>query len=168
MSKKKRKRLAESVEIDLSEVDDALLLDPNWFYWNVIRPDEEEADERRRKRAEHRAARKARQESAAAHAIPPIVVQPAPDEQGLLGAVDEIIRTTHHAYGWRHLGELGQQLRQRYSTLDWSVYGCKRLLDFLQKHPERYRLKWSAPSRKNSAVWVRLATEPKRKEGYVR
>jgi hypothetical protein len=168
MSKKKRKRPALSGELDLSEVDEALLLDSNWFYWNVIRPDEEAAEELRKKRAERRAARKASQEAAAQPKPTPTVTEPAPDENGLLIAIDAIIRTTHHAYGYRHLGELGQQLRERYPDLDWSKYGCKKLIDFLQKYPEIFRIKWSAPAHKGAGhVWVRLAKEPKRKEGYA-
>jgi len=85
----------------------------------------------------------------------------------LLTLIETIIRSTHHAYGWRYLGELGQQLRQQYPTLHWSDYRCKKLIDFLQKYPALFKIKWSAPAHKGAShTWVRIAYEPKLKEGY--
>jgi hypothetical protein len=166
VSRKHKKAQSKSKNQDLTQVDEALLLDPDWFYWNVIRPGEKEAEERRQRRA----ARHAKQKAKAAHAdvveeLPAELPAKPQDERELIGVMRDIIETTHHANGWRHLGELGQQLRQRYSDLQWVDYECKRLIDFLQNHPEIFRIKWSAPARKGaSAVWVRMMDYQKDKK----
>jgi len=88
-------------------------------------------------------------------------------EDVLVKIIENIIRSTHHAYGYRHLGELGQQLHSMYPALQWSDYGCKKLLDFLQKYPILFKIKWSTPAHHSAShIWVRIAYEPKLKEGY--
>ena len=162
MAKKKRMPPVESVP----EWDENQLLDPNYFYWNVIRPAEEEAEERR----EHRRQRKERQKAKALEKSqnpPPVVFEDLPEEAQMVKVIDAMIRTTHHSYGYRHLGELGQMLREKYADLDWTRYGCKTLREFLEKYPAIFRIKQSAPAHPGkSSTWVRLAYEPKRKEGY--
>jgi len=59
MSRKKHKKSQPSA-LDVSEVDEQLLLDPNYFYWIFIRPAEADAEERKKRRAERRAKQKAR------------------------------------------------------------------------------------------------------------
>jgi len=166
MAKKKRMPPVESVP----EWDENQLLDPNYFYWNVIRPAEEEAEERRERR-ERRRQRKARQKAKALEKAqnPPVAVvfEELPEEAQMVKVIDAMIRTTHHSYGYRHLGELGQMLREKYADLDWTRYGCKTLREFLEKYPAIFRIKQSAPAHPGkSSTWVRLAYEPKRKEGY--
>jgi len=166
MAKKKRMPPVESVP----EWDENQLLDPNYFYWNVIRPAEEEAEERRERR-ERRRQRKARQKAKALEKAqnPPVAVvfEELPEEAQMVKVIDAMIRTTHHSYGYRHLGELGQMLRGKYADLDWTRYGCKKLREFLEKYPAIFRIKQSAPAHPGkSSTWVRLACEPKRKEGY--
>jgi hypothetical protein len=88
-------------------------------------------------------------------------------EADILKAIEQVIRQTDKAYGYQHLATIGAYLRQHYPAFKPSDYGCKKLLDLIQRHPEQFRVKWSAPAHKGrSHVWVRLATEPKRKEGY--
>jgi len=101
--------------------------------------------------------------------------QPPPEplrsytEEDVLEAIEAVIRATTKAYGWRHLGDIGQYLHTAFADFSPSTYGCKNLLGFIEKHPGRFKVKWSAPSKKGAAsVWVRLAAEPKRKEGYGR
>jgi hypothetical protein len=150
------------------EGDEQYLPDPDYFYWTIIRPAEEAAENRKAKRAARKAKRAMRP------AEPNIGLEPhattemaeSPTEEALIDAIETIIRATHHAYGWRHLGELGQQLRQRYPTPQWSDYSCKKLLDFLGKYPARFKIKWSAPAHKGAShVWVRIAYEPKVRKG---
>lgn len=97
--------------------------------------------------------------------IPPH--QPYPVEE-ILAVIEQVIRATTKAYGYRHLSDIGQHLRREYPDFHPADYGCKTLLQFVQSHPELFKVKWSAPSKKGAShVWVRLATEPKRKEGYA-
>jgi hypothetical protein len=161
MSRKRKKKHVEkqehSPELDITQIDEALLLDPNFFYWNFIRPAEKEADELR-KRAARRARKKA---NAAENALTEETSADRPakpqDEDELIRVMRDIIESTHHANGWRHLGELGQQLQARYTDLQWSDYECKKLMDFLQKYPATFRIKWSAPARKGAShMWIRM------------
>jgi hypothetical protein len=99
--------------------------------------------------------------------------QPPPEpvrdytEDEVLAAIETVIRATTKAYGWRHLGDIGQYLHKAFADFDPATLGCKSLLQLIEKHPNRFKVKWSAPSHKGAShVWVRLATEPKRKEGY--
>jgi hypothetical protein len=88
-------------------------------------------------------------------------------EADILNAIEQVIRQTTKAYGYQHLSTIGMYLRQHYPAFNPVDYGCKKLLDLIQRYPERFRIKWSAPAHKGrSHVWVRLAAEPKRKEGY--
>jgi hypothetical protein len=88
-------------------------------------------------------------------------------EADILKAIEQVIRQTDKAYGYQHLGVIGTYLRQHFPAFRTADYGCKKLLDLLERHPELFRIKGSAPAHKGrSHVWVRLATEPKRKEGY--
>lgn len=85
----------------------------------------------------------------------------------ILDAIEQIIRMTKKAYGYQHLSTIGSHIRTHVPSFDPTAYGCKNLLQFIERYPERFKVKWSAPAHKGrSHVWVRLATEPKRKEGY--
>jgi len=69
--------------------------------------------------------------------------------------------------GYQHVGMIGAHLKAQWSTFTPSDYGCKTLLELIERYPERFTVKWSAPAHKGrSHVWIRLAAEPKRKEGY--
>jgi hypothetical protein len=99
--------------------------------------------------------------------------QAPPSETDLLDGIERIVRMTRKSYGYQHLGVIGSALRAQYPDFTPTAYGCKTLLQFIEKHPERFKVKWSAPAHKGrSQVWVRAtrgctATEPKRKEGYA-
>lgn len=89
-------------------------------------------------------------------------------ESTLLDEIERSIRMTKKAYGYQHLSAIGSYLRTQHPDFSPANYGCKNLLQLIERYPERFRIKWSAPAHKGrSHVWVRLATEPKRKEGYV-
>lgn len=89
-------------------------------------------------------------------------------ETALLDEIECCIRLTKKAYGYQHLSTIGSYLRANYRDFSPDHYGCKNLLQLIERYPERFRVKWSAPAHKErSHVWVRLATEPKRKEGYA-
>lgn len=89
-------------------------------------------------------------------------------EATLLGEIESCIRMTKKAYGYQHLSAIGSYLRTNHPDFSPADYGCKNLLQLIERYPERFRVKWSAPAHKGrSHVWVRLATEPKHKEGYV-
>ena len=145
---------------DQEQVDPMQVLDPDDFYWTVLRPMEEAATEKRKRR---RAQRAFKQHEKAAPDLarnenPVLPLKPG-SEQALIQLISDIICTTHHANGWRHLGELGQALRQHYAAIDWSDYGSKKLLNFLEKHAQTFQIKWSAPRHKGAShVWVRLTT----------
>ena len=86
----------------------------------------------------------------------------------LLDEIERIVRMTKKAYGYQHLSTIGQRLRNAFPIYDPKHYGYKKLLHLIEAHPERFKIKWSAPAHKGrSHVWVRLSTEPKRKEGYA-
>lgn len=88
-------------------------------------------------------------------------------EATLLDAIEGIARMTKKAYGYQHLSTIGSVLRERFPDYSPMHYGYKKLLDLIEAHPERFIIKHSAPAHKGkSHIWVRLATEPKRKEGY--
>lgn len=88
-------------------------------------------------------------------------------ESKLLDEIESIVRMTTKAYGYQHLSTIGNKLRETYPSFSPTHYGYKKLLNLIEAHPERFKIKWSAPAHKGrSHVWVRLATEPKRKEGY--
>jgi hypothetical protein len=90
------------------------------------------------------------------------------NESELLDVIEQVIRMTKKAYGYQHLSAIGSYLRAHYPDFSPASYGCKNLLQLIERYPERFRIKWSAPAHKGrSHVWVRLATEPKRKEGYA-
>lgn len=89
-------------------------------------------------------------------------------EDALLDEIEYSIRMTKKAYGYQHLSAIGSYLRTQYPDFSPANYGCKNLLKLIERYPERFRIKWSAPAHKGrSHVWVRLATEPKRKESYL-
>jgi len=89
-------------------------------------------------------------------------------EADLLNAIEQVVRTTKKAYGYQHLSTIGNCLRTNYPDFSPAHYGCKNLLQLIERYPERFKVKWSAPAHKGrSHVWIRLATEPKRKEGYA-
>ncbi|MEQ8673794.1 MAG: DUF2695 domain-containing protein [Aggregatilineales bacterium] len=89
-------------------------------------------------------------------------------ETDLLDEIERIVRLTKKAYGYQHLSTIGSTLRDCYPDYDPKHYGYKKLLDLIEAYPERFKIKWSAPAHKGrSHVWVRLSTEPKRKEGYT-
>lgn len=86
----------------------------------------------------------------------------------LLDEIERIVRMTKKAYGYQHLSTIGTKLRDIYPDFNPILYGHKKLLNLIEDHPERFKIKWSAPAHKGrSHVWVRLSTEPKRKEGYA-
>ena len=77
-------------------------------------------------------------------------------EATLLNEIERIIRITKKAYGYQHLSTIGTQLRDIYpEEFNPMSYGYKKLLNLIDAHKGR------------SHVWVRLSTEPKRKEGYA-
>jgi hypothetical protein len=89
-------------------------------------------------------------------------------EAALLDEIERSIRMTKKAYGYQHLSAIGSYLRTHHPDFSPANYGCKNLLQLIERYPERFRIKWSAPAHKGrSHIWVRLATEPKRKEGYI-
>ena len=91
----------------------------------------------------------------------------APTEAEVLDAIEQSVRATTKAYGYQHLGMIGAHLKAQWSAFIPSDYGCKTLLQLIERYPERFKVKWSAPAHKGrSHVWIRLAAEPKRKEGY--
>src|SRR5262245_60588119 len=93
----------------------------------------------------------------------------ADDEKMILDMIEKVVRTTKKSYGYQHLSVIGNYLRQHYPDFTPAAFGCKTLFQFIEKHPERFKVKWSAPAHKGAShVWIRLSTEPKRKEGYVR
>ncbi|MBL8166368.1 MAG: DUF2695 domain-containing protein [Anaerolineae bacterium] len=98
----------------------------------------------------------------------PISVSPTPpSEAEVLDAIEQSVRRTTKAYGYQHLSTIGTHLRAQFSVFSPSDYGCKTLLQLIERHPDRFKVKWSAPAHKGrSHVWIRLAGEPKRKEGY--
>jgi hypothetical protein len=59
---------------------------------------------------------------------------------------------------------IGQFLHRSFADFEPSKFGCKKLLDLIEKHPERFKVKWSAPAKKGaSQVWVRMVGETGRK-----
>jgi len=89
-------------------------------------------------------------------------------ESTLLDEIEHSIRMTKKENGYQHLSAIGSYLRTQHPDFSPANYGCKNLLHLIERYPERFRIKWSAPAHKGrSHVWVRLATEPKRKEGYI-
>jgi hypothetical protein len=88
--------------------------------------------------------------------------------EDVLAAIEQVIRSTTKAYGYRHLSDIGQYLRREYPDFHPADYGCKTLLRFVESFPELFTVKWSAPAQKGAShIWVRMATEPKRKDGYA-
>src|SRR5688572_30381646 len=116
MIKKKPTRPIESVP----EWDEGHLFDPDEFYWTVLRPEEEEAEARRERRRQRKARQKAKALEKAQNPPPSVVLENLPEEAQMVKVIDAMIRTTHHSYGYRHLGELGQMLRGKYADLDWT------------------------------------------------
>lgn len=91
----------------------------------------------------------------------------SPTETEVLDAIEHSVRMTTKAYGYQHVGMIGTHLKAQWSPFTPSDYGCKTLLELIERYPERFTVKWSAPAHKGrSHVWIRLAAEPKRKEGY--
>ncbi len=89
-------------------------------------------------------------------------------EKIILDIIEKVIRATTKSYGYQHLSMIGSYLRKHYPDFTPSDYGCRNLLQFIERHPERFKVKWSAPAHRGAShVWVRLSTEPKRKEGYA-
>jgi len=89
-------------------------------------------------------------------------------ESDLLDVIEQIVRMTKKAYGYQHLSTIGSHLRTHHPDFSPTHYGYKNLLQLIERYPERFKVKWSAPAHKgHSHIWVRLATEPKRKEGYA-
>ncbi|MBN1427096.1 MAG: OST-HTH/LOTUS domain-containing protein, partial [Anaerolineae bacterium] len=72
-------------------------------------------------------------------------------EQDVIVAIEAVVRATTKAYGWRHLGDIGSYLNQAFADFQPSRFGCKNLLQFIEKHPERFKVKWSAPSKKGAS-----------------
>ncbi|MBK8027666.1 MAG: OST-HTH/LOTUS domain-containing protein [Chloroflexi bacterium] len=84
-----------------------------------------------------------------------------------MDAIEHSVRMTTKAYGYQHLGMIGTHLKAQWRSFTPSDYGCKTLLELIERYPERIKVKWSAPAHKGrSHVWIRLAAEPKRKDGY--
>ncbi len=93
----------------------------------------------------------------------------ADHEKMILDVIEKVVRATKKAYGYQHLSVIGSYVRQHYPDFTPAAFGCKTLLQLIEKHPERFKVKWSAPAHKGAShVWIRLSTEPKRKEGYAR
>lgn len=129
---------------------------------DLIVPLASEQKKRRRKKVQQKAPK-------------PKPVQPVPpdpplsdySEEDVLDAIEAVVRATTKSYGYRHLSDIASYLRLAFADFQPARYGCKKLLHFIEKHPERFKVKWSAPAHKGrSHVWVRLSTEPRRKEGY--
>jgi hypothetical protein len=81
----------------------------------------------------------------------------------LLDEIERIIRRTDKSYGYQHLSIIGQGLRDTFSDYDPGHYGHKNLRSLVEAHPERFTMS----HRGRAQFWVRLSTEPKRKEGYA-
>ncbi len=97
----------------------------------------------------------------------PVPPSSPPTETEVLDTIEQAIRRTTKAYGYQHLSTIATALREQFGVFEPSDYGCKTLLQLIERYPEHFKVKWSAPAHKGlSHVWVRLATEPKRKEGY--
>jgi hypothetical protein len=78
-------------------------------------------------------------------------------EADVLAAIEAVIRATTKAYGWRPLGDIGQHLRKSFADFDPSRFGCKNLLGLIERHPDRFKIKWSASASKGaSQVWIKL------------
>jgi hypothetical protein len=98
----------------------------------------------------------------------PDVSDNALSETDLLDIIEQVVRMTKKAYGYQHLSTIGSYLHTNYPDFSPAHYGCKNLLQLIERYPERFKVKWSAPAHKGrSHVWIRLATEPKLKEGYA-
>jgi hypothetical protein len=90
-------------------------------------------------------------------------------EKTILDVIEKVVRATKKAYGYQHLSVIGNHLRRHNPDFTPAAFGCKTLLQFIEKHPERFKVKWSAPAHKGAShVWIRLSIEPKREEGYAR
>ena len=85
------------------------------------------------------------------------------NENVLLDEIDRIIRMTDKPYGYQHLSKIGQGLRDAFPDYDPKHYGHKNLRSLVEAHPERFKIS----HRGRAQFWVRLSTEPKRKEGYA-
>jgi len=95
------------------------------------------------------------------------VAQPVYPEFAILDAVEQSIRQTTKSYGYQHLATIGEYLRNQFPGFDPAHYGCEKVLNLIERYPDRFKVKWSAPLHKGrSHVWVRLAAEPKTKYGY--
>lgn len=95
-------------------------------------------------------------------------IRPELSEETLLDEIESCIRMTKKAYGYQHLSTIGSYLRTHHPDFSPADYGCKNLRQLIERYPKRFRVKWSAPDHKGrSHVWVRLATEPKCRDGYV-
>lgn len=97
----------------------------------------------------------------------PVPPSSSPTEAEVLDAIEQSVRRTTKAYGYQHLSTIATDLREHFGGFEPSDYGCKTLLQLFERYPERFKVKWSAPAHKGrSHVWVRMAAEPKHKEGY--
>lgn len=84
-------------------------------------------------------------------------------EAVLLDEIERIIRMSDKPYGYQHLSTIGQGLRDTFPDYDPEHYGYKNLRMLVEAHPERFKIS----HRGRAQFWVRLSTEPKRKEGYA-
>lgn len=102
--------------------------------------------------------------------IPDLPLSPPsshPTEAEVLDAIEQSVRKTTKAYGYQHLSTIAAHVREQFNVFDPSDYGCKTLFQLIERYPDRFTVKWSAPAHKGrSHVWIRLAAEQKRKEGY--
>jgi hypothetical protein len=91
---------------------------------------------------------------------------PSPSETEVLDAIEHSVRTTTQAEGYQPLSTIGSHLKAQWNASTPSDYGCKTLLQLIERYPERFNVKGSVPAHQGrSHVWIRLAAEPKRKEG---
>ncbi|MBK8027761.1 MAG: OST-HTH/LOTUS domain-containing protein [Chloroflexi bacterium] len=59
---------------------------------------------------------------------------------------------TTKAYGYQHLGMIGTHLKAQWRSFTPSDYGCKTLLELIERYPERFKVKWSARPHKRRST----------------
>ena len=71
---------------------------------------------------------------------------PVYPEDAILDAVEQCIRQTTKSYGYRHLATIGDYLRNQFPGFDPAHYGCEKVLSLIERYPDRFKVKWSAPA----------------------
>jgi hypothetical protein len=62
-------------------------------------------------------------------------------EQDVIEAIEAVVRATTKTYGWWHPSDIGVYLCQAFADFQLSRFGCKNLLQFIEKHPERFKVR---------------------------